>query len=48
MYTERIEKGVSEVFANGTLHLRAKYQRRKLQYMNNDIYIYIYTVFLYC
>jgi len=38
MYTESIKRGVSEAFANGTLHLRAKYQRRKLQYMNNDIY----------
>ena len=46
MYTELIKIGVSESFANGALHLGAKYQRRKLQYMSNEIYcIFIYCIF---
>ena len=32
------KSAVSVAFFNCALHLRAKYQRRKLQYTNNDIY----------
>jgi hypothetical protein len=44
MYTELIKSGVSEAFAIGALHLRVKYQRKKLQYVNNDKY----SIFMYC